>query len=320
MASVELKAFVDESGTHDSNLTVMAGCVGYAERWAEFEAKWKLMLLRHGLPYIHAIDVRHGRKAFKDKIKWPPPRRLAVAQEAGRLVESYALFSLSVFLKRADYDALYIGGDKSLRKHRAAIDSKYGVCARVFMSMLAEFVERYGGPDAQATIVLEAGAKNQGAVQAILSDMYDIAPDRARFLSPNVVYALKPQSPGVQAADCLAYPVYANERDSTAEVLPLDQGFPDSLPANEVMHFRSPISAKTLQDLKQGQIAMGGLRRRFGRHWSALDGFPKGWTVQPLEVGGFVLMPPRPSRSLQPEGALRPQAPEPIGFVHLECE
>ena len=134
MDYVELTAFVDESGTHDSNLTVMAGFVGYAERWAEFEAKWKLMLFRHGLPYIHAIDLRHGRKAFKDMIKWPPPRRLAVAQEAGRLVEAYALFSLSVFLKRADYDALYIGGDKSLRKHRAAIDSKCGVCARVFIA------------------------------------------------------------------------------------------------------------------------------------------------------------------------------------------
>jgi len=71
--------------------------------------------------------------------------------------------------------------------------------------------------------------------------MYRIAPDRARFISPNIVYALKEQSPGVQAADLLAYPVYVLERDGRAEVRDLDEGFPDSLPLEEVESFRSPI-------------------------------------------------------------------------------
>src|SRR6266566_5422628 len=115
MTTVELKAFIDESGTHGSGLTVMAGWLGYADRWAEFESKWRSILIRHGLSYIHAIDMKQGKKAFKDKIKWPFPRRLKLAKELGQLTEDHTLCSLSVLLSNADYDAAYIGGDKDLR-------------------------------------------------------------------------------------------------------------------------------------------------------------------------------------------------------------
>jgi|SRR5208282_1272457 len=315
MTTVELKAFIDESGTHGSGLTVMAGWLGYADRWAEFEPKWRSILTRHGLPYIHA-----GKKAFTDKIKWPFPRRLELAKQLGQLTEDHTLCSLSVLLSNADYDAAYIGGDKDLRKHRSAVDSKYGVCARVYLSMLAELVERYAGLDGQVTVVFEAGAKGQNAIQTILADMYDVAPDRARFISPTIGFALKDQSPGVQAADCLAYPVYVQEHAGIAEVSDLEKGFPESLPRVGMTHLRAPITVTTLRDLKEGQIAMGGLRRRLGRYWSQLDGFPKGWTVQPLEVGGFVLMPRRPVQQPQLGDVSPPETDEPVAVVHLECE
>ena len=73
MTTIELKAFVDESGTHGSGLTVIAGWLGYADRWTEFELKWNSILIRHGLRYIHAIDLKQGKKAFKDKVRWPYP-------------------------------------------------------------------------------------------------------------------------------------------------------------------------------------------------------------------------------------------------------
>jgi hypothetical protein len=145
MTAVELTAYGDEAGTHgDSMYTVMAGWVGRAERWAEFEPKWRSLLLRNGLTYIHAVDLKHGKKQFKDKIRWPEHRRLALTQQAGQLVFDYSMFSHTVLLKNRDYDIHYIGGDRELRKHRAPIDSKYGVCARVFLSQLTEFVRRYG--------------------------------------------------------------------------------------------------------------------------------------------------------------------------------
>jgi hypothetical protein len=199
--TVELTAYADEAGTHGGSAdTIMAGWVGRAERWAEFEQKWKSLLLRNGLTHIHAVDLKQGKKQFKDKIRWPERRRLALAQEAGQLALDHSMFSHTVLLKNSDYDIHYIGGDRKLRKHRAPIDSKYGVCVRVFLSQLTEFVRRYGGEDAQATVVLEAGAKNQGAAQSILAEMYRVAPGRARFISPNIV--LRPEGTIPRCAGC----------------------------------------------------------------------------------------------------------------------
>jgi hypothetical protein len=104
-------------------------------------------------------------------------------------------FSLVVLLSNADYDAYYIAGDKKLRKHRGPLDSKYGVCARICMSLLARLTERYFRDDASLTLIFEAGAKNQGAAQTILGDMYRAAADIAKYLAPAVGYAIKEQSP-----------------------------------------------------------------------------------------------------------------------------
>jgi hypothetical protein len=319
VAIVELKAFIDEAGTHGgSAYTVMAGWVGHAERWVEFEAKWRELLTRNGLTHIHALDLRQGRGQFKDKSRWPKWRRNNLAEVFGTLAPQYALFSLSVLLRNSDYDQHYIGADRKLRKRRAQIDSKYGVCLRVFMSALAKMVRRYSGEDAQVTLVLEAGHANGGAAQQILADMYDIVPDHARFISPSVVYVQKRRSPSVQAADVLAYPVYVLERDGQADVSDIP-GFPDNLPLAEVTSFRIPITVETLNDVKTGQLAMAEHRRHLGRYWSQLDGFPVGWTAQPLRsVDCFVLTPPPPSRQSQQGGEQRPETPEPAHYVHLE--
>lgn len=123
---------------------------------------WKSLLLRNGLTYIHAVDLKQGKKQFKDKIRWPERRRLALAQEAGQLALDHSMFSHTVLLKNSDYDIHYIGGDRKLRKHRAPIDSKYGVCVRVFLSQLTEFVRRYGEEDTQVTVILRARWPRRG--------------------------------------------------------------------------------------------------------------------------------------------------------------
>jgi hypothetical protein len=275
MTTVELKAFIDESGTHGAGLTVMAGWLGYADRWVGFDRQWQSRCLRYGLPYIHAIDLKQGRKEFKDKTKWPFPRRVALAKELGELTEQYTICSLSVILNTSDYDAVYIGGDKKLRKHRDAIESKYGICARCFLSILAELTERYGGSDSQVTAIFEAGAKGQNVIQTILADMYDVAPDRACFINPTIGFALKPQSPGVQAADCLAYPVYVQESAGIADVSNLEEGWPDTLSATSgPTHLRAAIGPQGLRDIREGQIGV------------ALMGFRKDGLRSPLSLAG----------------------------------
>jgi hypothetical protein len=318
MPVIGLTVYADEAGTHDgSGFTIMAGWVGYAQRWADFDSKWQILLDRNNLPYIHGKDLRQGTGPFKDKLRWPPAKRAELGNAAIELAQMYALFGLSVVLKNSDYDRYYIGADRRLRKHRAAIDSKYGVCARSFISVLAEFIERYAGADGQVHLVLEDGHKNSGAARDILRDFRYVAPDRARFINPHVTYVAKRDSPGVQAADLAAYPDYILERDGRAEIQDIEPGFPDTLPRGGAARFRAAISSDILQGIKSGQIDMAGLRRRFGRHWSQLHGFPRGWSVASLKSnpGQFLLVPPL-SGSIAPTGS---RTPEPEHSVRLRC-
>jgi hypothetical protein len=319
MAIVDLVAHLDESGTHGgTRLTVMAGWIARAGRWAEFDGKWKNLLIRQRLPYIHAKDLTQGTGHFKDKIRWPMPKRVALASEASSLAHEHAVFGLVTLLNTTDYDVHYIGNDRKLRKHRGPLDSKYGVCSRICISLLARLTQQYFADDAILTLVLEAGAKNQGAAQTILSDMYRIAPDIAKFINPVIGYALKEKSPGVQAADLLAYPAYGLERDGLAETESFVAGLPETLPG-ETTTFRVPIVPDTLRDIKEGQAALRATRRLLGPHWGHLDGFPRGWTTKALRSAeGFLLMPPAPPLPL-PVDALDPEIPEPAHCARLRC-
>lgn len=129
-----MTAYLDESGTHDgSRLTVMAGWVGYADRWREFDRNWSALLRRPlahrgSITHIHGKDLRQGSKQFRG---WPAEDRRQLAMIASGMAQEHAIFSISVLLNNNDYERIYIGTDRALRRHRAAIDSKYGVCFRI---------------------------------------------------------------------------------------------------------------------------------------------------------------------------------------------
>jgi hypothetical protein len=293
MSATHLKAFIDESGTHEpSNLTVLSGFVGYASEWEKFELKWGEILLANRLEYIRGKELWQGTKQFRERPRWNGPNRAVLAGIVAPLAMAYSQFSISVILDNVLYDQHYIGS--SGKKPRHALDSKYGVCCRVFMSVLARFLEKYEGEAAQVHLVFEAGHRNCGAPQIILKEMYDIAPEIARFISPQITFALKEKSPGCQAADLLAYPVFKTENAGNIFVENFSgNAFPEII-GPECPHFRVPVSAETLLAIKSGQWASATLKRQKGRYWTALDGFPVGWSARPLRsIEGYVLTPPR---------------------------
>lgn len=83
------------------------------------------------------------------------------------------------------------------------MDSKYGICCRVLMSIIARMVEKFEEPDSRIQLVFESGHKNGRAAEVILEEMYQIAPDLAKYINPTVSYALKKMSPGSRRLTCL---------------------------------------------------------------------------------------------------------------------
>lgn len=104
-----LIAHIDESGTHDgSRLTVMAGWIGRAEKWREFDERWIALLQRPrprrgSVSHIHGKDLRQGTKQFRG---WPVEDRRQLAMTASGMAQEHSLFSVSVLLNNSDYDSI----------------------------------------------------------------------------------------------------------------------------------------------------------------------------------------------------------------------
>ena len=59
-------AYFDESGTDEKSPDlVVAGYIFLEENVAPFEAEWKAMLEKYGLPFFHAVECMHGTGVFK---------------------------------------------------------------------------------------------------------------------------------------------------------------------------------------------------------------------------------------------------------------
>jgi Protein of unknown function (DUF3800) len=67
---VELKAFLDESGIHDSSPVVtVGGVMGTEQDWSDLSLRWEELLARHRLPYFHASDFEARQDVFGDLSK-----------------------------------------------------------------------------------------------------------------------------------------------------------------------------------------------------------------------------------------------------------
>lgn len=247
-----LGVYSDESGTHDgSSLTIMAGWIASVEQWAVLEQRWSALLALYGVRYVHAKELRHRQGPFK---RWSNPRAVAFAKDLLEALEAHSQYSLTVILNNADYERYYRAPDKAERKRRGAVDSKYGVCFRVFLSLVTQIVAKYM-PGESLTMTVEAGHMNGGAAETIFAEFKQYAPELAALVTA-VAYVDKKEAAGVQAADLLAYPAYFLEQHKKAEWQRFDWQDMPSMTPGKIHNFRAPLAVETLQDIRAGQIAM----------------------------------------------------------------
>ncbi|HVJ39981.1 MAG TPA: DUF3800 domain-containing protein [Dongiaceae bacterium] len=257
-----LIAYMDESGTHDgSPCTVFAGWISEESSWKSFDAAWSVLLIRplpgiRAISHIHAVDLYKGRGEFRG---WPEKSRIALVEAAQTLIFRYVRFSVSLILDNSDYEKSYSAVHKR-EKRKTGIDSKYGVCVRMFFATIAQIMEKHF-PTETIRIVVEGGHKNRGCTDTLFEELKQVAPELANFIS-SVDYGEKRACPGVQAADLLAYPVFLGERDGTAKFEALDYSLGETMPLDKIVNYRYPLTEEILVNLLNGQTDYSALKRR----------------------------------------------------------
>lgn len=202
-----LTAYYDESGTHgDSPLTVLAGFVGYANDWVDFEREWKKILKKHNITHVHAKHMLHRQGQHKN---WTDEQvyecfvdLIYVLQEKRRI------FASKTILPEEDYKQFYLL-DGAARRER--LDSRYALCFRSFLHFYPES-HHCRHESGIVNFILESGHRNAGDALRVFNEIKEDKELPWRHAVGSLTFGSKDDYPALQASDMLAYWFYKTQR------------------------------------------------------------------------------------------------------------
>jgi len=200
-----LTVYCDESGTHaTSPVTVLAGFLGDANEWVEFEREWAKVLRKHRISHVHAKYLWHRQKEFKG---WSETQVSHLWADLWYVIQEHKrIFAAKTALSEEDYKLFYVS-DGPARKER--LDSRYGLCFRAFMSFHPAF-HRAHFTNGSVNFILEQGHRNAGDALRIFGEIKK-QPGPWRDIVGTLTFGAKRDFPALQAADLLAYCSFQSE-------------------------------------------------------------------------------------------------------------
>lgn len=196
-----IQSFFDESYGDDNPYPFcVAGYVFTKLKLAAFERDWRSMLRKWELPYFHMVDCAHGNPPF-DKLG--RDGCINAAKDAISIIQKYAALGVGITLDPDKFEKDW--------QHKEIIKSAYECC--VWMSVVA--IKKWADevrPSARFSYIFEQGYVNNGrALQAMVALFSD--PElKAKYRSPGFGFVEKADSPGVQAADLLAWQLFTENK------------------------------------------------------------------------------------------------------------
>ncbi len=246
--------YIDESGTHDSGVTILGGWVARLGQWAAFDPKWNKLLKRNGLTYFHSRKMRQTKGQFKG---WTRQRKHDFTQAAADLGLKNLEFGFTIALPDAAYEQHYVAG---FRPREIPLDSRYGLCFRYCLSLIPGFAkDAFNGKELDINFVLESGHVNAGDAERIFNRVKKQGltnPAEIEIVKMlNVIsFADKEKFPGLQVADINAYSAFHHESGARPlEVMILDPEtcMTDAKKIQKVPIFRLELHEAELKMFKQ---------------------------------------------------------------------
>jgi len=251
---VIVTVYIDESGTHDSGVTILGGWVARLGQWAAFDPKWNKLLKRNGLTYFHSRKMRQTKGQFKG---WTRQRKYDFTQAAADLGLKNLEFGFTIALPDAAYEQHYVAG---FRPREIPLDSRYGLCFRFCLSLIPGMAkDAFKGKDLDINFVLESGHVNAGDAERIFNRVKKQGltnPAEIEIVKMlNVIsFADKEKFPGLQVADVNAYSAFQHEtaaRPLEVVTLDLQSAMADAKKIQKVPIFRLELRETELKMFKQ---------------------------------------------------------------------
>lgn len=188
------ESYFDETNTHQTSERLCVGGYIFLREKAELQAvEWAKLLDKWKLPFFHMVDCAHNAEDFEHL---SAAECDLAAREAIRIIKETASAGVCVTVNQAEYDEIvpaleFFGG-------------AYESCARDILTGVSDWIAREAFSGEMHYFFEEGAEGDAKASWSILTMMRD--PDirkEARYAGHSFVP--KVRSPGVQAADILAW-------------------------------------------------------------------------------------------------------------------
>jgi len=212
-----LTSYLDESGTHGGDLTVMAGFLADVHQWRRFEKRAGKLFNRFRVDIFHTIDVKRTDKDFEG---WSVDRKIEFLDEFHHIINETTERGYAAILPEKDYQYyLSLPWPKKARK-----DARYTLLFRACMADAIDgilSIDRLRNrSEPRLNVVLESGGPNPGDV----TRLYNFFKKRLGGVTNRSLAGLtfedKADCLPLAAADLFAYSVHAQETGAKPIGLP----------------------------------------------------------------------------------------------------
>jgi hypothetical protein len=186
------RVVIDESGNDGTSTVVtMAGLVANQRHWVRFDEAWRKLLNRNGLTEIHTFKLRN-------RLSREPAKFNQIMAEVGELFLRYIAVSVTVVMRKNDYDEIY----KPTQPRGGQKRSQLGVLYQALVSFAASFLESYPPENLESLDFIYERVSSPGGFQTI-HDEFKNHGEVAPWFGP-LAFETRTDVLGLQAADCLA--------------------------------------------------------------------------------------------------------------------
>ena len=204
---VMLRAYFDDSGTHDgSRIVVMGGLVGTPTQWTLFDEQWKAKLAEplKDKPQLSSFslgDCARGRNEFRS---YTEPERDWVRHDFRQIIIEIALIGVAFAIDGEAWRELVVG------RYRKELGSALQNCAEQCVAYALQCAEPHPEGDAVA-VMFDAGINGVGAIVDRIAPMtYPLGRPRLATVGIGSVPCVRP----LQGADTVATEYYWHTLES----------------------------------------------------------------------------------------------------------
>jgi hypothetical protein len=190
-----LVAYLDDSGEANEPVITLAGLIGTADCWLEFEANARALFDELGLHYLHTVDLPHRRGPFKG---WNTAETVGFAHAFFRLVECHVGFSVEFSVHKSRFKEA---------KKRNGLKSETSAMSMCFRGLLNRIIKDTGFQEVEKvrgvnlSFVIERGHANNEDIRHRFDEIKKMGPNRFGSL----IFEDKTKQIALQAADFIAF-------------------------------------------------------------------------------------------------------------------